>query len=135
MGICRYLNKSFSLGQALVWLWTSLVILLLKRVVNAESDVAGLLIDRGENSAGIAVKSVLCTVVTDAEHYLAGDLGNINIAAGRDLAHNHNHTGGAAGFAGYTTVGVIFHYCVKYRIRDLVANFVGMSFGHRLGSE
>ena len=50
MGICRYLNKSFSLGQTLVWLWTSLVILLLGAHFYRDSEygivlcVAGILI-------------------------------------------------------------------------------------------
>ena len=103
--------------------------------VNAHGDVAGLLVDVGDNAAGIAVKAVLGAVIADLTHHLAGDLGNIHIAGGGDLTHDMDQTGGSGGFTGHAAIGVMRQNGIQHGIRDLIANFVGMTLGDGFGSK
>ena len=107
----------------------------LKRFVNAESDVGGLFVNVRDYAAGVAVKAVLCSVVADLTDDVSCDLGNIDIAARADLAHDVDKPRGSRGLAGNSAVGVLLKYCVQHRIGDLVADFVGMTFGHGFGSK
>ena len=106
-----------------------------QRLVNAHGDVAGLFVNRGDNAAGIAVKAEFCTVVADFADDFACQMRDIDIAVGADLTHNHDHTGGNGSFAGNTAVRVFFEDSVEHCIGDLVTDFVGMSFGDRLGGK
>ena len=110
-------------------------LLSLEALVNAHCDVGRLLINGGEDSAGIAVKAILCAVIADIANYFADKLGNINIAGSGNLAHDVDKTGGNGGFAGYAGCGIFRKYCVKDSVGDLVADLIGMSFGYRFGSE
>ena len=47
-------------------------------LVHAQGDVAGLLVDIGDDGACVAVKAVLGAVVADVQHHLAGDLGDVH---------------------------------------------------------
>ena len=91
-------DREISLGSAF---------LALERVVNAERDVCGLLVNRSQNGAGVAVEAVLCTVVADLAHGVACDLRNVYIAGGRDLAHDLNHAGRAGGLAGDARIRIL----------------------------
>ena len=102
----------------------------LQRLVHAQSDIAGLLVDVGNNTAGIAVKAVLGAVITDIPDNFPGDLGNIHVAAGGDLAHDVYQAGGSGGLAGHASVGVLGQNGVQHRVRDLVADLVGVALGH-----
>ena len=102
-------------------------------VVGAQGDVPGLLVDVGDDAAGVAVKAVLGPVVADLPHHLAGDPGNVHIAAGADLAHDVQQARGGGGLAGHTAVGVLGQDGVQHRVGDLVADLIGMSLGHRFG--
>ena len=44
-----------------------------------------------------------------------------------------NHTGCGRGLAGHMGMGVLADDCVQHRVRDLVAELVGMALGNRLG--
>ena len=102
----------------------------LQRLVHAQSDIAGLLVDVGNNTAGIAVKAVLGAVITDIPDNFPGDLGNIHVAAGGDLAHDVYQAGGSGGLAGHASVGVLGQNGVQHRVRDLVADLVGVALSH-----
>ena len=82
-------------------------LLALERVVNAQRDIRGLLVDCGQHRAGVAVKAVLRAVIADLADGVAHDLGNVHIAGGRDLAHDLHHAGGAGGLAGDARIGVL----------------------------
>ncbi len=101
-------------------------------LVHAQGDIAGLLVDIGDNGAGVAVKAAFGGVVADVQHHLAGDLGDIHIAAGGDLAHDVDQAGGGAGLAGHAAIGVLLKDRVQHRVADLVADLVGMPFGNGL---
>ena len=104
-------------------------------VVGAQCDIRALAVDVGDNSAGVSVKAVLCTGVTDVRDDLADDLLEIDIAVGGDLAHNVDQTGGSAGLAGHAGIGVVGQDLVQDSIGDLVADLVRMSLGDGLRSK
>ena len=82
-------------------------LLALAGVVNAECNVGGLLVDGGQDSAGVAVKAVLRAVVADLTNRVADNLRDIHIAGSGNLAHYLNHTGGAGGLAGYAGIRIL----------------------------
>ena len=104
-------------------------------LVHAQRDIAGLLVDVGDDGAGIAVEAVLGAVVADVQHHLTGDLGNVHIAAGGDLTHNVDEAGGGAGLAGHAAIGVLLKNRVQHRVGDLVADLIGMPLGNGFRSK
>ena len=104
-------------------------------LVHAQRDVAGLLVDVGDDSAGIAVEAILGAVVADVQHHLTGDLGDIHIAVGGDLTHDVDQAGGGAGLAGHAAVGVLLKDRIQHRVGDLVADFIGMPLGNGFRSK
>ena len=103
--------------------------------VHAQRDVAGLLVDVGDDGAGVAVKAVLGAVVADVQHHLTGDLGDIHIAVGGDLTHDVDQAGGGAGLAGHAAIGVLLKDRVQHRVGDLVADLIGMPLGNGFRSK
>ncbi len=104
-------------------------------LVHAQRDIAGLLIDVGDDGAGVAVKAIGGVVVADVTDHLAGDLGNIHIAGGGDLAHNVDKARGSGGLAGHAAIGILLENGVQNGVADLVADLIGMSLGNRFGSK
>ena len=111
------------------------VLLALQRAVHAERDVAGLLVDVGDDAAGVAVKAVLGPVIADGADDFARDLRDVHIAARGDLAHDMDETGGNGRLAGDAAVGVLLQDRVEHGVGDLVADLVGMPFGDGFGGE
>ncbi len=79
----------------------------LQGLVHAQSDVGGLLVNVGDDSAGVAVKAVLGPVVADVPDHLPGDFGDVHIAGGGDLPHDMDQAGGHRRLAGHPGVGVL----------------------------
>ena len=92
-----------------------------------------MLVNGGDDRAGIAVEAVLGPVIADFLYHLAGNLGDVNIAGGGNLAHHMNEAGSRRGFAGHAGLRVLGDDGVQHTIRDLVANFVGMSLRYGFG--
>ena len=88
----------------------------LKRLVNAHCNIRGLLIDRGQYSAGVCVKSILSSCIADLAHRIAHDLRNINISFRSDLSHNHDHTCRTACLTCHAAHGILLHQSVKDRV-------------------
>ena len=107
--------------------------LVLQRLVHAHGNVPGLLVDVGNDAAGIAVKAVLGPVITDIADDFSGNFGDIHIALGADLAHDVDKAGGYRGLAGHTAHGILLQNGVQHRVGDLVADLIGMSFRNGLG--
>ena len=106
-----------------------------QRLVHAQRDIAGLLVDVGDNGAGVAVKAIGGVVVADIADHLAGNLGNVHIAGGGDLAHNVDKARGSGGLAGHAAIGILLEDGVQNGVADLVADLIGMSLGNRFGSK
>ena len=102
-------------------------------VVGAEGDVGALPVDVGDDGAGVGVKAVLGAGVADVGHHLADQFLKIDVAAGGDLAHDVDQTGGHAGLAGHAGVGVLGQDLIQDGVRDLVADLVGMPLGDGFG--
>ena len=111
------------------------VLLALQRAVHAERDVAGLLVDVGDDAAGVAVKAVLGPVIADGADDFARDLRDVHIAARGDLAHDMDETGGNGRLAGDAAVGVLLQDRVEHGVGDLVADLVGMPLRDGFGSK
>ena len=108
-------------------------LLALERLVDAEGNVRALLVDVRDDGAGLAVKAVFCAVVADLAHGLAHDLRDVDVAVGRDLAHDVHDAGRDRAFAGDAAVRVLRQNGVEDRVGDLVADLVGMSLRDGFG--
>ena len=108
-------------------------LLALERVVDAEGDVGALLVDVRDDGAGLAVKAVLGAVIADLAHGLAHDFRNVDVALGRDLAHDVHDAGRDRALAGDAAVRILRQDRVEDRVGDLIADLVGMSLGHGFG--
>ena len=106
--------------------------LVLQGLVHAQGDVGGLLINGGDDATGIAVKAVFAPVIADVPDHFPGDLGDVHVAVGGDLAHDVDQSGADRGLAGHPAIGILLQDRVQNSVGDLVADFVGMSLGHRL---
>ena len=105
----------------------------LQALIHAQSDVAALLVDIGDDGTGVAVEAVLSPVVADVQHHLAGNLGNVHIAVGGDLTHNVDQARRGAGLAGHAAMGILLQNRVQNGIGDLIADLIGMSLGNGFG--
>ena len=109
--------------------------LVFQGLVHAHGDIRGLLVDRGNDGAGVAVKAVLAAVVANIPDHSPGNMGNIHIAVGGDLTHDMDEAGAGRGLAGHAAHGVLFQDGVQHGVGDLVADLVGMAFGHGFRSK
>ena len=110
-------------------------VLVLKGLVDAHCDVAGLLVDVRDDAAGVAVKAVFCAVVAYLTNDLARDTRNVNIALGAYLTHDMDKAGGDGGLAGDAPLRVLLKDGVEHGVGDLVAYLIGMPLGHGFGCE
>ena len=102
-----------------------------KRLVNAEGYIRRLLVDIGDDAAGVAVKAVLGSVIADISDNAACYLRNVDIALGAYLTHDVDKAGGNGRLACDAAVGVLLEDSVKDSVRYLVADLIGMSLGYR----
>ena len=79
------------------------------------------------------VDLVIFRTVTDMAQYLAGDLGFVGSGARRDLAHQEDVPFGGRDLAGHAGIAVKCQASVQHCVGDLVAEFVGVAFGHGFG--
>ena len=88
-----------------------------------------------DNGAGRTVETVFCSVVAYVKDGFADYALYIDVSRCRDFTHYHDKTGRAACFARNTGHRVGFEHFIEDAVGDLVADFVGMSFGNRFGCE
>ena len=112
-----------------------LTVLGLQGLVHAHGDIGGLLVDGGDDGAGVAVKAVLGTGVSDLADGLADDLLEVHGSLGGDLTHDGHKAGGAEGLAGHAGHGILAEQLVQDGVGDLVGNLVGMTLGHGFAGE
>ena len=125
----------------------------LKRFVHALRDIGALFVDEAHDTAGFAVKTVLCAVIADAADGVTRDLLHVNIGLRANLAGNDHGARGherlacaadvvdVSGYAvgGHVALGLQCGLFGKDGIEDgvghLVCDLVGMSLGHRFRCE
>ena len=104
-----------------------LALLVLQRLIHAHGDVAGLLVNVGDNAAGVTVKAVLGPVIADVPDHFPGKLCNVHVATGADLAHDVHQAGGNSSLTGHPSLWVLGQNRVQHRVGNLVADLIGMS--------
>ena len=105
------------------------------QLVHAHRDVAGLLVDGRDDTAGLVVEAVLGARVADRLDGLASDLRNVHVAGRGDLARHDDEPGGQERLAGHATRRVLGQDRVQDGVGDLVGDLVRMPLGHGLRSE
>ena len=103
--------------------------------VDALGDVRRLLVDRGDDAAGLGVEAELGAGVADLGDLLARQLLDVDVGVGRDLPGDDHEPGGDQRLAGDPADGVVGEHRVEHRVGDLVGDLVRMSLGDRLGGE
>ena len=106
-----------------------------KAFIDAHGNIRRLAVDGMNDAAGIAIEAVFGAVIADLTHGIAHDLLNINISGCGDFAGNHHKAGGSKRFAGHARHRIGFEVCVENSVADGIADFIGMSFGHRFGGK
>src|SRR5262249_23417834 len=103
--------------------------------VDAHGDVAGLLVDAGDDGAGIGIESVEGVVVADGGDFSADQRLEIDVGLGGDFAGDDDQAGRGQGLAGDATGGIFSQAGVKDGIGNLVGNFIGVALGHRFSAQ
>jgi hypothetical protein len=89
-------------------------------------------VNRGEYGAGVAVEPERRRIIANILDHIADYFWNIDVFCGSNLTHDENHSRSGTGLAGYSRHGVFFEQRIKHRIRNLVADFIGVSLGDTL---
>ena len=76
-------------------------------LVDALGDVRRLLVDRVEHRAGVGREAEVGVGVADLADRLAGDLLDVDVGVGRDLAGDDDQAGVDERLAGHAAVGVV----------------------------
>ncbi len=100
--------------------------------VDTHRDVRRLLVDRGDDRAGLVVEAVLGAGVADVLDRLPDDRGEVDVRRGGDLAGDEGEPGRDHGLARHAAHGVLGDQRVEDGIGDLVGDLVGVSLGHGL---
>lgn len=59
----------------------------------------------------------------------------INICRGCNFSGNQNESCGRSSFTCYPGIGILGNYGIKHSIRNLIANFIWVTFGYRFRGE
>ena len=105
-------------------------------VVHAHRDIGGLLVYRHVDGAGSVVESQFGFVVSYPFDGFAHYPRYVGISVVQSyFAHNEYLPRRGCRFARHPAVGIELKHGVQYRVGYLVANFIGMTFGHRFRSK
>ena len=99
--------------------------------IHAHGNIAGLFVNGDQHAAGGTVKTIFCPVVTNAQDCVPCDFGNIHKTGGGYLAYDVDLAGSHYRFAGHPAFRVLFQNCVQDGVRNLVGNFIRMTFRNR----
>src|SRR6266478_345837 len=91
-------------------------------------NIRRLLLDGCQNRTGVAVKTHGGIGITNIPNDFANDVGVIHLSFASNLARNDHHSGFCQTFTGNPAVRIAGQMSVENRIRDLVAQFVWMTF-------
>ncbi len=101
--------------------------------VHAHRDVGALLVDVGDYRARLCVEAIGGVRIADIPDHIARHLLQIHIRIGGDLAHNVHKARAGRCLAGHAAVWILLQHCVQNRIRDLIADLIGMPLGDGFG--
>ncbi len=100
-------------------------------IVHAHGDVRTLGMDGGKHGTAVGIKAQIGGSIADVPHNIPHNVRNGNLCRSGNFTHDHNHTGGGTGFAGYTSIGILCQHGIQHGVADLVTYLVRMSFGYR----
>jgi len=104
-----------------------------QRCVHPHRDVGGLFVDGRQHRAGIRIKAVFGTGITDFPDGFPDDFRNIDITGGGNLAGNQHQSRRHRCFTGDPGIGILGQNGVQNRVGNLITDFVRMSCSHGLG--
>src|SRR5437773_629569 len=104
-------------------------------MIDALRDLARLLLDGRDNAAGPVVKTVIGVRVADLLHHIAHEPDDVHVGLRGDLAGHEDGPRCRRGLASDPRVGVLAEALVEHSVRDLVAELVRVTLGHRLARE
>ena len=107
----------------------------LERMVDPLRDVGGLLVDRVDDRARVGREAEVGVGVADLADRLAGNLLDVDVGVGRDLAGDQDQPRVDERLAGDAPVGIVAEDGVEHAVGDLVGDLVRVAFGHGLGGE
>ncbi len=103
--------------------------------VHALGDVGRLLVDGGDDGAGLVIEPVAGVVVPDLRDRPPGHLLEVHVGGGRDLPRDEAQPRGQERLAGDATHRVLPEDLVQHGVRDLVGDLVRVALGHGLRGE
>lgn len=101
-------------------------------VVQALSDIGGLLLDGDKDVAGLVVEALGGVIVTDVLDGTTDDLLVVELGLGGDLAENHDHTSLGCGLASNLGERVLSQAGIEDGIGDLISDLVWVTLTDRL---
>jgi hypothetical protein len=104
-------------------------------LVHAHGDVGRLLVDRGDDAAGVAVEPVGGADVADVADRPAHQLRHVHVAGRGDLARHDHEARRQQRLARHAAPGVLRENRVEHRVGNLVGDLVGVPLSHRLRRE
>jgi len=107
----------------------------LDRLVDTLRDLRRLLFDRGEHAARSVVEPIVGVRVADLLHDAAHEARNVDVCVRGDLAGHEDDAGGCRGLARHARVGILAEALVEHRVRNLVAELVGVALRDRFARE
>ena len=90
-------------------------------------------LEAGHDTAGLRIKSRL--VIANVSNHLSGDVRDIHSGFRGEAGRNEDNARRDCAFGDERRVGVLLQKPVQDRIADLIAQFVWMPLGDRLGGE
>ena len=114
--------------DCLKFLVRHLIFFCFKCLVNTHCNICWLWVEKNIYLTGITVKTFLIRVISDFSYCLSCNLFIVNFCLSRNLTHDKHIICRDSCLAGNTAHGILLHKCVKYRIRNIVAYLVRMSF-------
>ena len=93
------------------------------------------LVEHNQTVPGLVQLFNLLVAESISPDHPAHEFVKVDKGAGGDLAEDHHKTGLGGGFAGHAAARVLIQAGVQYRVADLVAEFIGVTFRHRFGAE
>ena len=113
----------------------SLGLFCFKRFINAHSDIRRLFINGNVDADTISIKAIMCICITDFTNRISYNFRNRYIGRCCDFTKDMYLSSRNRRFTSNSAIRILFQDCVKNCIRNLIGNFIRMSFCYRFRSK
>ncbi len=100
--------------------------------VNAHGDVRRLVVDRGNNGAGLGVEAILSAGIPNVANHFPGQVAKVDVGVRGDFARYQHQSGSNQGLARHAAARIVLQHRIENGIGNLVGDFIGMALGNRL---